>query len=54
MIDLFRSLPAWLIEHWFVGSILAITCLAAIYVVVLRVGFSIEDLRDIKRRNPDR
>jgi hypothetical protein len=50
MIDIFESIPGWLIEHWFVGAVALIVFLSVGYVILLKIFFAAEDVRDIKRR----
>ena len=54
MIDLFRSLPGWLVQHWFIGSIVGIVALSLAYLLILKIAFGVEGVKDIKRRNPNR
>jgi hypothetical protein len=54
MIDIFEAIPGWLVEHWFVGAIALVVFLSLVYVVLLKTWFAAEEVRDIKRRNPDR
>lgn len=54
MIDLFEQIPGWLVRHWFIGAIGLVLFLAVAYYVVLKIAFGIEDVKDVKRRNPDR
>jgi hypothetical protein len=52
--DLFRSIPGWLIEHWFIGAILAIVFLSFAYIALLKTWSAAEEVRDIRRRNRNR
>jgi len=46
-----KQLPGLIIEHWFVASIAGIVFLCLVYVVVIKVWFAAEDVRDVRRRN---
>jgi hypothetical protein len=55
MIEFFESVPGWLIrfgtEHWFWAALIVIFLLSAGYYGFMRLGFALEDAKDIRNRD---